>query len=592
MRARGILVAMRLRLAGLAAALAACGEAAERPPQVEANPMMPGRVQAPPAAPRREVVTTCPKELAEPESVERVIGRACGTVTVQPGYRIEGGSLTVEGGVTLAFMPGAGLQVGYERASKLLIRGTSEAPVTLTSATDARYPGAWRGIALYDHADGSELVGAVVEFAGNNLRGTVNVQADDVKIEDTTVRDCAGVAVHVTSKGHLTSFSGNRLERVSSPAILVPAGSVGAIAVDNALPADSVIHVLGGRISERTRWSALPTPYVIGGVVELEGTDAKHEALLELSPGVVLKFDEDAYFSVGYDHPATLLAEAEGQAPIVMTSATKQASHAWRGVNLYKSATANFSNVLFQFGGQRSDRGVLYANSEARLSVRGCKFRDNGGGATLQGGSLRISAFSGNSFERSHPAFDAHAQAFGQIAADNQLDRETSIVLEGGSIERDAVWHDFAVPVDVTGPVSVDGGATLTVRPGVRLTVRDGWSLGVGELEGGTLRIEGSAEAPVTIVGASDRRGTWDAIRLYDRARNNVIEHLRLRNAGGEGAINVATGVDAIVRDVACERCYSPTLAWACGAKVTAEQVTAGADTPAATLPPFSCDPP
>jgi hypothetical protein len=588
---RGILAAMRPRLAALAAAVLACGDAAERPQgKAEANPMMPDRVQAPPPAPRREVVSTCPKELSAPESVERLIGRECGTVTVQPGYRIEGGSLTVDAGVTLAFAPGAGLTVGYEQPSRLVIRGTAQDPVKLTSATDARYPGAWKGIALYEQADRSEIVGAVIEYAGNNLRGTINVQAEDVKVEDSIVRDCAGVAVHVTSKGHLASFSGNRLERVSSPAILVPANSVGAIAVDNVLPAESIVHVLGGRISDRTRWSALPVPYVIGGPVEIEGPDDKHEALLELSPGVTLKFDEDAFFTVGYDHPATLLAEADGQAPIVMTSATKPVSQAWRGINLYKSATASFSNVVFEFGGQRSDRGVLYANSEARLSVRGCKFRDNGGGVTLQGGAVRISAFAGNSFERSHPAFDVHAQSFGLIGADNQLDRDTRIVLEGGSIERDAVWHHYGVPVDATGPVSVDGGATLTIRAGVKLTVRDGWSLGIGELDGGTLRVEGSAEAPVTIVGASDRRGTWDAIRLYDRARNNVIEHLKLRNAGGEGAVNVASGVDAIVRDVGCERCYSPTLAWACGAKVTHERVTASAETPAPTLAPFGCD--
>jgi hypothetical protein len=589
-RARGILALMRPGLAVLAV-VAACGGAAEPSSgKVEANPNMPDRVQAPPPAPRREVVSTCPKELTEPESVERVIGRACGTVTVQPGYRIEGGSLTVEAGVTLAFAPGAGLQVGFEQPSKLLIRGTAADPVKLTIATEARYPGAWRGIALYDHADGSELIGAVIEYAGNNLRGTINVQAEDVKIEDSIVRDCAGVAVHVTSKGHLASFTGNRLERVSAPAMMVPANSVGAIAVDNVLPAETVIHVLGGRIVDRTRWSALPVPYMIGGPVELEGPDDKHEALLELSPGVTLKFDEDAYITVGYDHPATLLAEAEGQAPIVMTSATKQASQAWRGVNLYKSATASFGNVVFEFGGQRSDRGVLYANSEAKLAVRNCKFRDNGGGVTLQGGAVRITGFTGNTFERSHPAFDVHAQLFGQIGPDNQLDRETRIVVEGGAIERDAVWHHYGVPIETTGPVSVDGKATLTIRAGVGLTVRDGWSLGVGELDGGTLRVEGTAEAPVTIVGASDRRGTWDAIRLYDRARNNVIEHLRLRNAGGEGAVNVASGVDAIVRDVACERCFSPTLAWACGAKVTHEQVTAGAETPAATLAPFGCE--
>ncbi len=91
------------------------------------------------------------------------------------------------------------------------------------------------------------------------------------------------------------------------------------------------------------------------------------------------------------------------------------------------------------------------------------------------------------------------------------------------------------------------------------------------------MRIEGTAEQPVEIFRIADRRGTWDAIRLYEKARGNLIEHTTLRNAGGEGAINVAMGVDAIVRDVSCVRCFSPTLTWACGARVTAERVKAGA---------------
>lgn len=582
-----MLAEMRPGLAALAAALAACGGEAERPHvPVEANPNMPDRVQPPPpaAGPRRGAVTTCPEKLAEPETIDRVIGKACGTVTVHPGYRVDGGSLTVEAGVTLAFLPGAGLAVGFERPATLRVRGTADDPVRFTIAGEAKFAGAWRGVALYEHADGSQLAGLVVEYAGNNLRGTIYVQAEDVAIDDTTVRDCAGVAVYVTSKGQLTSFAHNRLERVSSPAMLVPPASVSAISADTAFPPDSEVHVLGGVVRERVRWSALAVPYVIGGPVEIEGPDEEREALLELSPGTVLRFDEDAYFTVGYDRPAALIAEAEGQPPIVMTSATRQAAGAWRGINLYNRATASFGNVLFEYAGQRADRGALYANGAARLSVRGSRFKDNGGGVTLQGSGVKIGEFRGNTFERSHPAFDVSPQALGLLSGDNQLDAPTRIVLESGAVVRDAVWHDYGVPVDAVGPVTVDSGATLTIRPGVRLTVRDGFSLGVGEFEGATLKIEGTADRPVAIVGASDRRGTWDAIRLYDRSRGNVIEHLTLRNAGGEGAINVAIGVDAAVRDVVCERCFAPTLAWACGAKVTAERVTAGAETPAATL--------
>lgn len=581
-----MLTEMRPGLVALAALSVACGGAPQRPEgRAEANPNMPDRVQPPPpsAAPRRAPVTTCPEKLDEPETIDRVIGKECGTVTVHPGYRVDGGSLTIEGGVTLAFLPGAGLAVGFERPAALRVRGSAEAPVRFTISGEARYAGAWRGLALYEHADGSEIAGLVVEYAGNNMRGTIYVQAQDVAIDDTTVRDCAGVAVHVTSKGRLVSFAHNKLERVSAPALLLPPSSVAAISADTVFPADSEVHVLGGLVRDRVRWSALTVPYVLGGPVEIEGADEDSEALLELSPGTVLRFDDDAYLTVGYDRPAALVAEAEGQAPIVMTSATKQAAGTWRGVNLYKFATASFANVLFEYGGQRVDRGALYANGEARLSVKGCRFKDNGGGVTLQGGALRIGGFGGNTFERSHPAFDVSPQALGLLGPDNTLD-QTRIRLEGGTVARDAVWHDYGVPIEAYGAVTVDSGATLTIAAGVELVVQDGFTLGVGEFEAATLKILGTAEAPVSIVGTSDRRGTWDAIRLYERSHGNVIEHLKLRNAGGEGAINVAIGVDAAVRDVTCDRCFSPTLAWACGAKVAAERVTAGAETPAATL--------
>lgn len=592
-RRRGRRPGAGLRRIGLGCVVVAlaCGADEQKSQKVEANPNMPDRVQAPAPAPRRPQITDCPEALREPEQVDRVIGSACKSVTVHPGYRIENGSLTIEAGVTLHFMPDAELAVGFERQATLHVRGTPESPVRFTAAGDLARPGAWKGIALYDHADGSEIAGLVLEFAGTDLRGAIYVQATDVKIDGSTVRDSQNVAVHVTSKGHVSSFKGNRLERVSSPALLLPPRSAGSVTPDNVFPPDSVIHVLGGMIRDRARWDVPKVPFVIGGVIEIEGPDDKHEAMLELAPGTVLKFDDDAYFTVGYDHPAALIAEAAGKEPIVLTSATRQQSHAWRGVNLYRSATASFSNVVFEYGGQRSDRGVVYANNEARLSAKGCTFRDNGGGVTLQGANVRLGEFRDNTFERSHPAFDVSPQLFGMIPPENKLDAATTVQVEGGEVSKDAVWHDFGVPIEVKRPVSVDNQATLTIRAGAKLRVHDGFSLGVGEFGGGSLRVEGTAERPVQIFGTTDRRGTWDAIRLYEKARGNLFEHVQLRNAGGEGAINVAMGVDAVVRDVSCVRCFSPTLTWACGSRVTSERVAGGAETPAATLPPFGCDP-
>ncbi|HEY8375918.1 MAG TPA: hypothetical protein VIK91_05480, partial [Nannocystis sp.] len=194
---------MRVRVAALTAlalwAGQGCAGHEEVSGRVEANPNMPDRVQPVVPPPRtRPEVRDCPEALKEPEDVDRVIGPECKTVTVHPGYRVEGGSLTIAGGVTLVFLPGAELAVGFERPSQLRVEGTQAAPVRFTSSLPNPPPGAWKGVALYEHADGSTIRGLLVEFAGTALRGTIYVQAENVTIEESTIRDSAGVAVHVT----------------------------------------------------------------------------------------------------------------------------------------------------------------------------------------------------------------------------------------------------------------------------------------------------------------------------------------------------------------------------------------------------------
>ena len=555
------------------------GEAAATP--VDEPVSVPAPRRAPP-------ITECPTLLDQPESGDRIIGSACGTVTVRKGYRVEEGTLTIEAGVTMAFEPGAEMTVGYIKPGMLIVKGTPEKPVLFTS-TELKEIGAWRGLYLYEHADGSEISGLHIEFGGEGIRGPVHVLADDVKIDDSVIRDTLDVPVHVTQTGRLVSFKGNRMERVSSPAMLLPPSSMPAIAADNVFPEGAVIHVLAGVVRERVRWANPGVPLVIGGLLEVAGEDDETEALLELTPGTVLRFDEDAYINVGYYRPGSLRAEGTAEAPIVFTSLEIQRPGAWRGVHLYKNASGSFAHAIFEYGSRRVDWGVLFANSHAALSVQDSTFRHNGGGVVLEGGELRISNFSRNKFDESAPALRASAQAFGALGEGNVFPETTKVLMDGGEIERDARWRDLGIPVEVTGPISVQSDATLTVDAGVDLRVRDGFTLSVGEIYGGSLRMHGTAEAPIEIVGVHDRRGTWDAIRMHPRSTANVLEHVMLRNAGGEAAVSVLGAADLKVNGLACARCYSPALTWSCASKVAATEVSFADGTPAGATPPDGC---
>lgn len=591
MRLSPVLAAVQL--AAVAALAGACegGESGATPTTVPLEPAAtpvdePVSVPAPRKAP---AITECPAVLDQQESGDRIIGGHCAPVLVKKGYRVEAGTLTIEAGATLTFEPGAEMTVGYQKAGMLIVKGTAEKPVLFTS-TGAKNQAAWRGIYLYEHADGSMISGLHLEYAGEGIRGPIYVLAEDVSIEDSVIRDCLDVPVHVSQGGRLSSFSGNRLERVSAPAMLLPPSSVPAVASDNVFPADSAIHVLTGIVRERVRWNNPGIPYIIGGLLEIAGEEDELEALLELTPGTTLKFDEDAYINVGYYRPGSIRAEGTAEAPIVFTSLEIQRPGAWRGINLYKNASGSFAHAVFEYGSRRVDWGVLFANSRAALSVQDSVFRRNAGGVVLEGSELRISGFARNRFEESSPALRASAQAFGAVGEGNVFPPDAALAIEGGVIERDARWRDPGVPIEVMGPVAVNDAATLTIDAGVDLSVRDGFTLAVGEVYGGSLRMHGTAEAPITLVGVHDRRGTWDAVRMHARSTGNVIEHVKLRNAGGEAAVSVLGIADLKVRGLECARCYSPTLTWGCEAKIDADDVTFKDGTPAGMTPPDGCN--
>lgn len=566
------------RGAALAALVAACSD--PPPPAPAREPAIRGRSSAPRRVSSRLVlVDTCPAELQSPEVVDRVIPAGCPPIPVRRGYRLDGGSLTVEPGNELVFEPGSEFALGNDKPARVRLHGAPDRPIVLHAVGGA----AWQGIRLHEGAAGAEFESVVIEGAGDPDRGAIYVESTGVSFEAVTLRAVTGLGVYVRQGAGLARFDRNHLESLEGPnAMLLPASSMAAVGPDNRFPADSRIRLMGATLAESCVWQDPGIPVVIAGRVEIAG---EREAVLSLSPGLELRFDEGGYINVGYYDPGALIAAGTGERPIVMTSIlAERGPGSWRGINLYKHARADLRHVIFEHGGRYVDRGVLYANSEAEVGLLDCTFRDNAAGVVLQHDAIRLRDFSGNRFLDTPRPLTLAPGVLGRLGEGNEFGGEP-LLLEEGEVTADATWRSPGVPIEALGPVAVDG-ATLTLAAGLTLQVRDGFTLDVGLRDPASLQVRGLPGAPVTIRGVNDKRGTWDAILLHPLAHDNRIAGLELRNAGGDAAVQVLGSADAAVQGLRCARCFAPALSWSCDSRVEVGEVKASDGTPAATLAP------
>jgi hypothetical protein len=554
------------------------------------------------------VIHTCPTILDQVERINRVIGRACGPVKVTRGYRLDAGSLTLDAGTQLWFEPGAALIIGQEdEDASLHIRGTEARPVVLTMAEDARAPGAWEGVRLYSGATDSTLRHVVIEYAGHRERTALYIEATGVEVEHATLREIAGTGVHVSGEGRLARFDHNTLARVRSPVVmLMPPDSTAALGEHNTFPEGARIRLLRGIVRRGGRWPNLGIPYVVTDVIDIAGTD-EESALVELAPGARLEFEANGYINVGYYNPGELRAIGTADAPIVFTAAGAREPGAWKGVMFYRHAVARLEHVVMEYGGRYVDRGVLFANGHAALSVEHVLFRHNLADAVLYDDELVIEAFANNQFESGARPLTLSPRVFGQIAASNHMAGGV-ITVKGGTVAHDTRWRALnEVPVELLGDIQISAGATLTVDPGTRVRIRDGVKIAVGEAlaEGahkprghehtldhsGALVMKGTAAAPILFHGQDAGRATWGPIVLRETARASTFQHVQFTDASGPAAIEVQDGASAHLESVSCARCAGAVVTWGCRAEVKHEQLKALEGTPASARPPTGCAP-
>ncbi len=104
-----------------------------------------------------------------------------------------GGSLTIDPGVTVQLAENSHISVGYYSEGKLVAQGTAEEPIIFTSAMNDKYPGDWDNIRFYEYAGaGCILDHCKILYGGDggnslylyNCQGKVTVQNCEIAYSD------------------------------------------------------------------------------------------------------------------------------------------------------------------------------------------------------------------------------------------------------------------------------------------------------------------------------------------------------------------------------------------------------------------------
>lgn len=129
-----------------------------------------------------------------------------------------------------------------------------------------------------------------------------------------------------------------------------------------------------------------------------------------------------------------------------------------------------------------------------------------------------------------------------------------------GAITADETWTAATSPHVVTGRLDIAGGATLTIEPCVEVRLAPGAAIAPGLTgsvpEAGTLRAEGTAQAPIRFV--RDGQEAWGAINVRWPGQA-VLRHVSIEGGGDNSSYDNASllvwgdGEDAVRQNVTVE---------------------------------------
>mgnify|MGYP000359713764 CR=1 FL=1 len=426
---------------------------------------------------------------------------AAGTYTLDGTVAVkDGGVLTIPAGTTIKATKGYSSYIIVEQGGKIYANGTASNPVIFTSAESSPAAGDWGGLIINGKATISGggtatcEMDAAVTYGGDDDSDNsgsltyVELLYTGAQISDKVEHN--GLTLDAVGKG--TTINNIYIYKSADDAIEFFGG---AVSVTNLLAVscdDDMFDVTQG-------WSGtLDNAY---GIWERDYTS---------NEGDPRGIEADGNFDGEYpDH--------SGQSNFTMKNVTIKNLSGFKmtdGIKVRRGATATITNALLT-GGYASDiidlvddKGDANTSSSISLTVEKAVYTKNeiktSDGTTYS----NVKIESGNT--------GADASAFSWTNYD--FDAATTADLSGDVTED--LRLNALYTYSLTGTLSVKDGAKLYIPAGTTIKATKGYSSYVIVEQGGKIKAEGTADAPIIFTSAesSPAAGDWGGIILNGKA--------------------------------------------------------------------------
>jgi hypothetical protein len=512
----------------------------------------PAKPSAPAAA--RPNPSGCNSDLSQLIQADYALTRKCSPYTASRGLQVDGYTLTIEPGVEVRFGEGASLEVGYQKAGRLLARGSPDAPVRFVSA-GRKEPGFWKSVALYDHSAGSVLDNVLIEHAGTGDKAALTVFGDDIRLTRLKVVAAKGASIEQRDfdKARITELAGSDFTE-AGPAeapLSLNVNSLGALAGDNRFAPGSVIKV-SGRVERDLKVPNLGVPYRVDQDLDIEGLEGV-PASLTLDPGTVFQMGEGTAINCGYSQNAALRAVGTAEQPIIFTrygDTTKGSS--WKGLQFFSRCRPPVLEHVKLAHGSRTGALLQHTDSKGLGTLRHCTLAHSAGsGLKVSGTKERFEAFDDNTFEDLGPVAVSMPVEYAHLLGGHNVFPAGSVIELEGDVRRDTSLAALLVPYEVRGGVNVAAiddakPATLTLLPGVTLKFATDLRLNVAYSRPGALVAVGTEAAPIVLTAAIE---SWRGLMLYEKAHAD-LQHVVIEKVSGDYPGAEARGAQGTMKNV------------------------------------------
>lgn len=273
-----------------------------------------------------------------------------------------------------------------------------------------------------------------------------------------------------------------------------------------------------------------------------EDIDIKQGGFLTISDGTTVIFDRNKNIIVH----GSMSAVGTETKPIIFKGKESSKGY-WGSINFSNNIeTSELAYSILENGGADAQTGVgsslkessLYINHDALISVHDITIRNGANYGFKIEDLANISNFKNIISISNDIAGFVTSNTFSKLDESSHFEgnRNNYIKLAGTTIIRERSWPKINIPIFLTsGATKILDGAFLTIAGGNKFICAKGSEIQVN----GGIKIDGTADKPVSFRGEEGKAGDWYGINLnYSDDDRNEISYTTLSDGGGNDSFN------------------------------------------------------